>query len=220
MAATWTDILAEEKQKDYFLNLMNFVQQQRDSGKTVYPPASQVFAALKLTPFDKIKAVILGQDPYHGPNQANGLAFSVNKGIALPPSLRNIYKEIGQDIGAPCANHGDLTQWADQGVLLLNTVLTVEAGQAHSHKDRGWERFTDTVISGLNQAPQHIVFLLWGSHAQKKAALIDSQKHTILKAPHPSPLSAHRGFLGCKHFSLANQALRQHQQAPIEWVIR
>lgn len=220
MASTWTDILALEKQQDYFISLMNFVQQRRDEGITVYPPASQVFASLKITPFDKVKAVILGQDPYHGPNQANGLAFSVNKGIALPPSLRNIYKEIEQDLGSPCAPHGDLTQWAEQGVLLLNTVLTVEAGQAHSHKDRGWEKFTDTVISGLNQAPQHIVFLLWGSHAQKKAGLIDGQKHTILKAPHPSPLSAHRGFFGCKHFSLANQALRAHQQSPIDWIIR
>jgi uracil-DNA glycosylase len=219
MATTWSDILAQEKQKDYFIQLMQFVQQEREKGKTIYPPASQVFASLKLTPFDKVKVVILGQDPYHGPNQANGLAFSVNKGVSLPPSLKNIYKEIEQDLGSPCAPHGDLTQWAEQGVLLLNTVLTVEAAKAHSHKDKGWERFTDTVISGLNKAPQHIVFLLWGSHAQKKAALIDSQKHTILKAPHPSPLSAHRGFLGCRHFSQANQALISHQQQAIDWII-
>jgi uracil-DNA glycosylase len=220
MANTWSDILAQEKQKDYFINLMKFVQQERDAGKRIYPPASQVFAALKLTPFDQVKVVILGQDPYHGPNQAHGLAFSVNKGIPLPPSLRNIYKEIEQDIGQPCAPHGDLTQWAEQGVLLLNTVLTVEEGKAHSHKDRGWERFTDCVISGLNHAPQHIVFLLWGSHAQKKSKLIDSEKHTVLTAPHPSPLSAHRGFLGCQHFSLANRALADHQQQPIDWVIQ
>ncbi len=214
---TWTDVLASEKQKDYFNNVMSFVADERQAGKTIYPPQSEVFATLKLTPFAGVKVVILGQDPYHGPNQAHGLAFSVNKGIRLPPSLKNIFKEIEADLGVTCGNDGDLSGWAKQGVLLLNTVLTVEASKAHSHKDRGWEIFTDHVISSLNHAPQHIVFLLWGSHAQKKAKLIDHSKHTILKAPHPSPLSAHRGFLGCKHFSKANQALIAHQQEPIQW---
>lgn len=219
MTPTWTDVLADEKQKDYFKQVMAFVDEQRELGKAVYPPQDQVFAALQLTAFADVKVVILGQDPYHGPDQANGLAFSVNPGVRLPPSLRNIYKEIASDIELTMPANGDLTHWAKQGVLLLNTVLTVEAAQAHSHKDRGWERFTDKVIASLNDAPQHIVFLLWGAHAQKKSALIDETRHTIFKAPHPSPLSAHRGFFGCKHFSKANQALRSHDQPAIDWSI-
>ena len=217
MPQTWSEVLSEEKSKPYFKQLLEFVDAQRAEGNIIYPPKSQVFNAISLTPFNEIKVVILGQDPYYGPNQANGLAFSVNEGVALPPSLKNIYKEIESDIGQPCGNNGDLSHWAKQGVLLLNTVLTVQHGLAHSHKNKGWETFTDRVISSLNSAPQHIVFLLWGAHAQKKAALIDQQKHTILKAPHPSPLSAHRGFLGCKHFSLANKALIKNNQSTIEW---
>ncbi len=220
MAPTWTDLLSDEKQKDYFQQVMAFVDAQRQQGKTVYPPQEKVFAALQLTSFVDVKVVIIGQDPYHGPNQANGLAFSVNPGVRLPPSLRNIYKEIESDLEFNMPINGDLSHWAKQGVLLLNTVLTVEAAQAHSHKDKGWETFTDRIIASLNTAPQHIVYLLWGAHAQKKSALIDETKHTIFKAPHPSPLSAHRGFFGCKHFSKANQALRSHGQAEIDWSIK
>ncbi len=220
MTPTWTDLLSDEKQKDYFQQVVAFVDEQRQQGKTIYPPQENVFAALQLTAFADVKVVIIGQDPYHGPNQANGLAFSVNPGIRLPPSLRNIYKEIESDLDLIMPTNGDLSHWAKQGVLLLNTVLTVEASQAHSHKDKGWETFTDRVIASLNDAPQHIVYLLWGAHAQKKSAMIDKNKHTIFKAPHPSPLSAHRGFFGCKHFSKANQALQSHGQPAIDWLIR
>ncbi|MCO7227207.1 uracil-DNA glycosylase [Pleionea sp. CnH1-48] len=216
---SWADVLAEEKSKDYFVNIMEFVKSERSLGKTIYPPQNQIFSALKWTEYSDVKVVILGQDPYHGPNQANGLAFSVNKGIRLPPSLRNIYKEVAEDLAVPMPEHGDLTHWAKQGVILLNSALTVEAAQANSHQGKGWEIFTDKVIEQLSNAPQHLVFLLWGSHAQKKSALINQQQHTVLKAPHPSPLSAHRGFFGCKHFSLANQALKNNNQSEIDWQI-
>lgn len=215
---TWKTALADIKQSDDFRHATHFVSDERNSGKVIYPPAEQVFNAFKHTEFADVKVVILGQDPYHGAGQANGLAFSVNRDIAIPPSLRNIYKEIADDIGALPPKHGDLTTWADQGVLLLNTVLTVEANNANSHRNQGWETFTDAVIQSLNQAEQHIVFLLWGAPAQKKSALIDGNKHTILTAPHPSPLSAYRGFFGCKHFSRANKALIVHGQNPIIWV--
>lgn len=215
---TWKAALADIKQSDEFRHATHFVSDERNSGKVIYPPAEQVFNAFKHTEFADVKVVILGQDPYHGAGQANGLAFSVNRDIAIPPSLRNIYKEIADDIGAAPPKHGDLTAWADQGVLLLNTVLTVEANNANSHRNQGWETFTDAVIQSLNQAEQHIVFLLWGAPAQKKSALIDGNKHTILTAPHPSPLSAYRGFFGCKHFSRANKALIVHGQNPIIWV--
>ena len=216
---SWADVLAEEKSKDYFVNIMEFVKSERSLGKTIYPPQNQIFSALKWTEYSDVKVVILGQDPYHGPNQANGLAFSVNKGIRLPPSLRNIYKEVAEDLAVPMPEHGDLTHCAKQGVILLNSALTVEAAQANSHQGKGWEIFTDKVIEQLSNAPQHLVFLLWGSHAQKKSALINQQQHTVLKAPHPSPLSAHRGFFGCKHFSLANQALKNNNQSEIDWQI-
>ncbi len=215
---TWSEALKDIKQSDAFQHATHFVKNERNSGKVIYPPVEQVFNAFKHTEFADVKVVILGQDPYHGAGQANGLAFSVNRDVAIPPSLKNIYKEIASDIGAMPPKHGDLTHWADQGVLLLNTVLTVEASRAHSHRNQGWEVFTDAVITSLNQAEQHIVFLLWGAPAQKKAMLVDATKHTILKAPHPSPLSAYRGFFGCRHFSRANEALVAHGQTPIIWV--
>lgn len=214
---TWGSVLADLKHSDFFRQLMLFVDRERRQGKSIYPPSEDVFNAFRLTPFAAVSVVILGQDPYHGAGQAHGLAFSVKPPTVIPPSLQNIYKEIADDIGAIPPKHGDLTAWAEQGVLLLNTVLTVEANLANSHRGKGWEKFTDGVINVLNQAPQHIVFLLWGKPAQNKAALIDS-RHTILTAPHPSPLSAYRGFFGCKHFSKANQALVAHGQNPIRWV--
>lgn len=214
---SWKEALGSVKNQSFFKKLIDFVQSERDSGKVIYPPSEQVFSALKLTEFSQVKVVILGQDPYHGPNQAQGLCFSVNSEQPLPPSLRNIYKELANDLNCQPPANGDLTHWAKQGVLLLNTVLTVESGKANSHKGRGWELFTDEVIKSLNQAPQSIVFLLWGSQAQAKSCLINSHKHTILTAPHPSPLSAHRGFFGCKHFSKTNQILVENNQTPIKW---
>lgn len=213
----WQDAIGAEKEQAYFKNVMAFVKSERAKGKTIYPPQADIFNALKAAPFDQIKVVILGQDPYHGPNQAHGMCFSVRPGVPTPPSLQNIYKEIHNDLGHPIPTHGYLQKWAEQGVLLLNTVLTVERGQAHSHAGKGWETFTDKIIHQLNDQRQGLVFLLWGSHAQKKAAFIDPTKHTILKAPHPSPLSAHRGFLGCGHFSKTNQLLEKQGQKPIDW---
>lgn len=216
----WSDLLGEEKQQPYFQELMAKVAAERDAGKVVYPPHDLVFEAFKATPLDQLKLVILGQDPYHGPNQAHGLCFSVQHGVKTPPSLVNMYKELAQDIpGFQIPQHGYLRSWAEQGVLLLNTVLTVEQGQAHSHAKFGWERFTDTVISQVNQHCENVVFLLWGSHAQKKGAVIDAQRHHVLKAPHPSPLSAHRGFFGCQHFSQANAYLQSIGKAPINWQV-
>ncbi|MFC3092656.1 uracil-DNA glycosylase [Alteromonas sediminis] len=218
MQTTWKETLAAEKQSDYFKQLMAFVEQERASTKVIYPPPADVFNALKLTPLASVKVVILGQDPYHGPNQAHGLCFSVPPGIRPPPSLRNIFKELSQDIaGFSIPEMGDLTAWASQGVLLLNTVLTVEESKPHSHANKGWETFTDAVIKAVNDHNKHVVFLLWGSHAQKKAMLLDEQKHSVLRAPHPSPLSAHRGFLGCRHFSQTNTLLANKGQQPIDW---
>lgn len=215
---TWRDMIGSEKAQPYFQHILQQVQQQRDSGKIIYPPKADVFNAFRYTEFDQVKVVILGQDPYHGPNQAHGLAFSVRPNVQIPPSLQNIYKELSQDIaGFQIPNHGYLVDWAQQGVLLLNTVLTVEQGKAHSHANFGWETFTDHVIATLNQHTQGLVFLLWGSHAQKKGQFIDRQKHCVLTAPHPSPLSAHRGFLGCHHFSSTNQYLIQQGKTPIDW---
>lgn len=214
----WKEALIDIKQSDAFKHVMHFVQTERSAGKVIYPPTEQVFNAFKYTEFADVKVVILGQDPYHGVNQAHGLAFSVNKNTAIPPSLKNIYKEIAEDIGVLPPTHGDLTHWAEQGVLLLNTVLTVQANQANSHRNQGWEVFTDAVIKSLNDAKQPIVFLLWGSAAQQKATLINTDKHTILTAPHPSPLSAYRGFFGCKHFSRTNETLISNGQKPIIWV--
>ena len=215
---TWKDMIGSEKAQPYFQHILQQVQQQRDSGKIIYPPKTDVFNAFRYTEFDQVKVVILGQDPYHGPNQAHGLAFSVRPNVQIPPSLQNIYKELSQDIaGFQIPNHGYLVDWAQQGVLLLNTVLTVEQGKAHSHANFGWETFTDHVIATLNQHTQGLVFLLWGSHAQKKGQFIDRQKHCVLTAPHPSPLSAHRGFFGCHHFSSTNLYLIQQGKTPINW---
>ncbi|WP_333603450.1 uracil-DNA glycosylase [Pantoea eucrina] len=214
----WHDVLADEKEKPYFKETLQAVAQQRAAGVTVYPPQKDVFNAFKLTELGDIKVVILGQDPYHGQNQAHGLAFSVLPGVAIPPSLLNMYKELEQDIdGFQRPQHGFLESWATQGVMLLNTVLTVEAGKAHSHARLGWETFTDRVIDAINTHREGVVFLLWGSHAQKKDSIIDAQRHHVLKAPHPSPLSAHRGFLGCRHFSQTNALLSKAGETPIDW---
>jgi uracil-DNA glycosylase len=197
--------------------LAEFLRAEKRSGKVIYPAGSQIFAALDATPFDRVKVVILGQDPYHGPNQAHGLCFSVKPGVPAPPSLENIFTEIQRDLGIPRPDHGCLDSWARQGVLLLNAVLTVERGLAGSHQGKGWEGFTDACIDALNRDREHLVFMLWGSYAQAKGRLIDRQRHLVLKAPHPSPLSAHRGFIGCGHFSRANEYLRDHGQTPVEW---
>lgn len=215
---TWKEAIGEEKQKTYFQHILQQVQQAKAAGKMVYPPQSEIFSAFSLTEFEAVKVVILGQDPYHGPNQAHGLAFSVKPPIAPPPSLVNIYKELAQDIpNFQIPHHGYLVDWAKQGVLLLNTVLTVEQGQAHSHANFGWETFTDKVIEQLNLYRENLVFLLWGSHAQKKGQFIDQNRHCVLRAPHPSPLSAHRGFFGCHHFSQANHYLESKGLSPIQW---
>lgn len=217
---TWHDAVGSEKRQPYFQYILDTVRAEREGGQIVYPPAADVFNAFKATEFDQVKVVILGQDPYHGAGQAHGLAFSVRPDIAIPPSLGNIYKELAKDIaGFQIPRHGFLQHWAEQGVLLLNTVLTVRAGQAHSHASLGWEQFTDRVIAQLNGHREHIVFLLWGSHAQKKGAFIDRSRHLVLTAPHPSPLSAHRGFFGCRHFSQANRYLQDHGETPIDWQV-
>jgi len=216
----WIDLLAAEKKQKYFRDTLSYVAQKRAADITVFPSEDNVFNAFSTTPFEKVKVVILGQDPYHGANQAHGLCFSVLPGVKTPPSLVNIYKELRQDIsGFEIPNHGFLQSWAEQGVLLLNTVLTVEQGQAHSHKHLGWEEFTDVVIQKLSEHGSGIIFLLWGAHAQKKGAKIDTNKHHVLSAPHPSPLSAHRGFLGCGHFSITNRILRQQNKKPIDWCL-
>ncbi|MBV7388018.1 uracil-DNA glycosylase [Pasteurellaceae bacterium TAE3-ERU1] len=214
----WADVLAEEKRQPYFQTIMQKVNHEIAQGKVIYPPHEAIFNAFRLTEFDAVKVVILGQDPYHGPGQAHGLAFSVRPHVRTPPSLVNIYKELSTDIdGFTTPNHGYLKAWAERGVLLLNTVLTVEQGRAHSHADFGWETFTEHVIAKLEQEREHLVFMLWGAHAQKKGKFIDRRRHCVLSAPHPSPLSAHRGFLGCRHFSQANAYLREHDIAPIDW---
>ncbi len=215
---TWSSIIKQQQQLPYYQQLSAFIEQQRALGKVIYPPQQQVFSAFDYTPFDKVNVVILGQDPYHGPGQAHGLCFSVQPEVKIPPSLKNIYKELAQDIaGFEIPLHGYLKSWAEQGVLLLNTVLTVEQGQAHSHAKAGWETFTDEVIAQLNQHKQGIVFLLWGAHAHKKGAMIDRTKHHVLTSVHPSPLSARRGFFGCQHFSATNQILHSQDKPPIDW---
>ncbi|WP_423185607.1 uracil-DNA glycosylase [Alishewanella sp. d11] len=214
----WQTLLGAEKQAPYFQACLANVKQQREAGKVIYPGDSEIFNAFKLTSLEQLKVVILGQDPYHGPNQAHGLAFSVRPGVKVPPSLVNIYKELAMeyaDFQPP--KHGFLQSWAEQGVLLLNTVLTVEANQPNSHRLLGWEQFTDQAIRQISQHTEHVVFLLWGSHAQKKAKLIDAKRHHILIAPHPSPLSAHRGFLGCGHFLQTNSLLESSGKPPINW---
>lgn len=214
---TWREVLQGEKEKDYFKSLISFVDGERRAGKKIFPPAPHVFSALALTPFDKVKVVIIGQDPYHGEGQAHGLCFSVQPGTPFPPSLQNIFKELRSDLGIEFPKNGNLDRWAQQGVLLLNAVLTVEEGKAGSHAGRGWEIFTDRVIAELNARTQGLVFLLWGNFAQKKAAHLDLSRHTVLTSVHPSPLSASRGFFGCRHFSKTNEILRQQGMAEIDW---
>ena len=213
---TWNEILADEMQKDYYQELQAFVQKRRAEVR-VFPEEKNVFNALELTPFESVKVVILGQDPYHGFGQAHGLSFSVQKGTPLPPSLKNIYKELQEDIGGEFPTEGDLSHWAKQGVLLLNTVLTVEEGNANSHKGKGWERLTNRLIESLNELNHPVIFILWGKPAQDKEKLITNLNHVILKAPHPSPLSAYRGFFGSKPFSRVNDILIQQGQTPIRW---
>ena len=214
--SSWKQHLAEEWDKDYFVKLTDFVRQEYRS-KTIFPPAAKIFAAFDACPFDHVKVVILGQDPYHDVGQANGLCFSVEPGIPMPPSLINIFKEIKSDIGTEMPENGDLSRWAEQGVLLLNATLTVEAHKAASHQGKGWEEFTDEVIMRLANDRENLVFMLWGSYAIKKGALIDRNRHLVLTSPHPSPLSAYRGFFGNKHFSKANEYLTLHKKEPITW---
>jgi len=217
---TWDDALSAEEEKPYFKALMQKITAAREAGKHIYPPADAVFNALVYTPLDKVKVVMIGQDPYHGPNQAHGLCFSVLPGVKTPPSLVNIYKELASDISDfTTPSHGTLTPWAEQGVLMLNTVLTVEQGKAHSHAKWGWETYTDAVIEAVNTNLEKVVFLLWGSHAQKKGKHIDRTKHLVLHAPHPSPLSAYKGFFGCKHFSRTNTYLVENGILPINWQV-
>jgi uracil-DNA glycosylase len=216
----WLSILENEFEKKYMLDLKDFLIQEREQGQAIFPKGTDIFNAFNHTPFDKVKVVILGQDPYHGDGQAHGLSFSVKKGITVPPSLKNIYKELETDIeGFKTPNHGDLTQWADDGVLLLNATLTVRAHQAGSHQGKGWEAFTDLAISQLSAQKSGLVFLLWGKFAQNKALLIDEQKHTVLKAAHPSPFSAYNGFFGSKPFSKTNVALIAQGLKPVNWQI-
>lgn len=215
---SWDEILAEEFKKEYYLKLRSFLKQEYGSF-TVYPDMNNIFNSLKYADYNSIKAVIIGQDPYHEPNQAHGLAFSVMKGNPLPPSLKNIYKEIEEDLGIAPPSHGELTYWAKQGVLLLNNALTVRRGQANSHRGKGWEQFTDAVIAKVNQKDSPVVYLLWGANAREKTRLINNPRHLILTAAHPSPLSAYNGFFGCKHFSKCNNFLQQQGVEPIDWSI-
>lgn len=219
----WLEPLRDEFASDYMTTLRQFLVAEKTAGKPIFPKGSEWFRALDLTPLDDVRVVILGQDPYHGPGQAHGLCFSVKPGTRTPPSLVNIYKEMHADLGIPPARHGFLEHWAEQGVLLLNAVLTVQQGMAASHQGRGWERFTDAVIRLVNERARPVVFMLWGSHAQKKAAFVDSiergGRHLVLRAPHPSPLSAHSGFFGCRHFSKANDFLISRGEKPIDWAL-
>jgi uracil-DNA glycosylase len=216
IAPDWKEKLAGEFEKEYFHELTEFVRDEYKRG-TVYPPGKEIFHAFDAASFDSVRVVIIGQDPYHGPGQANGLCFSVRNGIRMPPSLVNIYKEIQADLGKPIPASGDLERWARQGVLLLNATLTVRASAPGSHQNKGWELFTDAVIKLLSDTREHLVFLLWGAYAQKKGEIIDRNKHCVLLAPHPSPFSADRGFFGCRHFSKANEYLRSKGMTPIDW---
>jgi uracil-DNA glycosylase len=216
-APSWQAELNSEFEQTYMHDLKAFLRDEKDQGKVIYPHSSNWFHALESTPLDDVKVVILGQDPYHQPNQAHGLCFSVLPGIKPPPSLVNIYKELESDLGIERPSHGYLESWARQGVLLVNAVLTVEDSHANAHQGKGWEQFTDKIIRTVNERCNNVVFMLWGGYAQKKGAVIDTKKHLVLKAPHPSPLSAHRGFLGCRHFSQANSYLEQHGKKAIDW---
>ncbi len=212
----WDEILADEFKKDYYLNLREFLK--REYGQyTVYPPMNDIFNSLKYADYDNIKAVIIGQDPYHEPNQAHGLAFSVKKGCPIPPSLKNIYAELEADLGIPPCSHGELTQWAKQGVLLLNNALTVRRGQANSHRGKGWEMLTDRIIQCVNKKTEPVVYLLWGANAREKTKIINNPRHLILTAAHPSPLSAYNGFFGCRHFSKADKFLEENGVEPVDW---
>jgi uracil-DNA glycosylase len=219
LEAGWKHALREEFDKPYMQELSEFLRQEKAAGKEIYPPGALIFNALDSTPLDRVKVVIIGQDPYHGPGQAHGLCFSVQPGEATPPSLLNIYKELKRDLNIDIAAHGCLQHWAEQGVLLLNTSLTVERGNAGAHAGKGWQYFTDRVIEVVSEQRPHLVFLLWGKHAQSKERLIDPTKHLILRSPHPSPLSAHRGFIGNGHFSRSNKFLAQHGLTPIDWAL-
>ena len=215
----WLEVLASEFEQDYTKKLRAFLLERSRAGAVVYPPGKQIFSALDSTPLSKVKVVILGQDPYHGPGQAHGLCFSVQPGVRPPPSLVNIFREIHDDLGHPVPDHGYLQPWAERGVLLLNTVLTVERGNAGGHQGKGWERFTDAVVRAVNEQRDNVVFLLWGSPARKKGAGIDGNRHLVLTAPHPSPLSAHRGFFGCQHFSKTNDWFVRRGIDPVDWRI-
>lgn len=221
LESSWKDILRDEFEQPYMTRLRGFLLDEKRAGKKIFPPGDEIFAALDKTPLERVKVVVIGQDPYHGPDQAHGLCFSVRAGVALPPSLVNIFKEIGEEYPGEergfDGQRGCLEPWARQGVLLLNAVLTVERGRAGSHQGRGWETFTDAVVRVLNEKRNNLVFLLWGSYAQKKGAVVDRSRHRVLTAPHPSPLSAHRGFFGCNHFRDANAYLEQHGLEPVDW---
>ncbi|WP_229710262.1 uracil-DNA glycosylase [Halopseudomonas pertucinogena] len=217
LAEDWKQALGDEFDQPYMQQLRAFLLEEKAAGKVIFPPGPLIFNALNSTPLSKVKVVIIGQDPYHGPGQAHGLCFSVQPGVRPPPSLQNIYKEIHRDLGYPIPSHGCLQSWAEQGVLLLNAVLTVTQGQAGAHANRGWERFTSRIIEILNSECEHLVFMLWGSYAQKKGQHIDTSRHCVLKSVHPSPLSAHRGFIGCGHFSAANAYLMENGREPINW---
>ncbi|WP_426270805.1 uracil-DNA glycosylase [Dyella kyungheensis] len=214
---SWKDRIGEYLARPDMRALSDFLRSEKQAGKVIYPPGPEIFAAFDHTPFDAVRVVILGQDPYHGPNQAHGLCFSVRPGVATPPSLLNIFKEIQRDLGFRAPDHGCLTPWADRGVLLLNATLTVQQGMAGAHQGKGWEGFTDAAIDALNREREGLVFMLWGSYAQKKGQLIDGRRHCVLRSVHPSPLSAHRGFIGCGHFSAANQYLESRGEPPIDW---
>lgn len=216
---SWKKVLESEFKKPYFKQIVDHLKTEKAQGKTIYPPGPLIFNAFNKTPFEKLKVVILGQDPYHGPNQAMGLSFSVPRGVPPPPSLINIFKELHTDVGAPIPQHGDLTKWAEQGVLLLNASLTVRAADPMSHSKIGWHLFTNSVIASISQLKQHVVFLLWGKFAQEKIALIDTKKHCVLKAAHPSPLAANNGFFGCHHFSKTNNYLMKQALDPIDWAL-
>lgn len=215
--ASWKEMLSDEFSKPYFQQISLHIKTEKSQGKTIYPPGSVIFNAFNTTPFDKVKVVILGQDPYHGPGQAHGLCFSVQNGVPPPPSLINIFKELQDDVGVPIPDHGNLTHWAEQGVFLLNASLTVRAAEPMSHSKIGWAEFTDAVIKKISAEKKHVVFLLWGKFAQEKRALINEGKHCILRSVHPSPLSAHAGFFGCKHFSKTNEYLTSKGIDPVDW---
>jgi uracil-DNA glycosylase len=217
LAPSWQARVGDYLERPEMRELGDFLRAEKTQGKRIYPPGPQMFAALEATPFEQVKVVVLGQDPYHGPGQAHGLSFSVPPGVDIPPSLLNIFKELERDLGLPRPEHGHLMPWAKQGVLLLNAVLSVEAGRAGAHQGKGWEGFTDHIVETLNREREGLVFLLWGSYAQAKGRVIDNRRHCVLRAPHPSPLSAHRGFLGCGHFSAANRWLQGRGQKPIDW---